>query len=398
MNLLPTSSAGIYIHIPFCKKKCPYCDFYSITDLSRIFSFVRSAVKEIQMIDTQLPMVDSIYFGGGTPSLMEAEYVFTFLESLHQKFKLSNDLEATIEVNPGTITPEKLKGYLAAGVNRINIGIQSFKGALLKTLGRIHLESEAIACFDLARQAGFENIGIDLIYGIPGQTAKMWKEDLKTAIRLSPEHISCYLLSYEPGVPMTQALDKGKIHALPEKKTAGLFEMTRRILTDAGYIHYEISNYAKSLTLRSRHNLKYWTFAPYVGIGPSAHSFADNRRSWNVQSVDDYVSRIESGSLPCAGSEMPDACQQATEVVYLGLRCAQGICINEFERRFAINFQKLFGRTIAMFEADDYMTLTDGFCRLTSKGMRFLDSIADRLVFDIYRDHQVDKDSASNPT
>jgi oxygen-independent coproporphyrinogen III oxidase len=398
MNSFSTSSAGVYIHIPFCKRKCSYCDFYSVTDLGKMVSFVRSAEREIQMVNASLPTVDSIYLGGGTPSLLDAENVFTLLNSVKQKFGVSNDLEITIEVNPGTITSDKLTGYLKAGVNRINIGIQSFQDSYLTSLGRIHNASEAMACFELSREAGFENIGIDLIYGIPGQATRMWKEDLKTAIKIAPEHISCYILTYEPGVPMTLALGKGSICAQPEKKTAGLFEMTRRVLTDAGYVQYEISNYAKTLKLKSRHNLKYWTFAPYVGIGPSAHSFVNSRRSWNMRSVDAYILRIESGSLPCAGSEMPDARQQATEAIYLGLRCTQGICIDDFETRFSINFHELFGQSITLFEVNGYMILDNGYCRLTPKGMRYLDSIADRLVYNIYNGHHVDSASASNPT
>jgi oxygen-independent coproporphyrinogen-3 oxidase len=318
------------------------------------------------------------------------------LDSVRRKFLVSDDPEITIEVNPGTATPDKLHECRTAGVNRVNIGIQSFQDPYLELLGRIHTAREATACFDLTRQAGFKNIGIDLIYGIPGQTTRMWKQDLKTAIALSPEHISCYLLTYEPGTPLTKALGKKSVYALPEKKTAGLFEMTRRVLTDAGYIQYEISNYAKSLPSRSRHNLKYWTFAPY--IGPSAHSFVNNCRFWNVRSVDDYTTLIESGKPPQAGSEMPDSRQQAIEAVYLSLRCVQGICINDFEKRFSVKFQQLFGRTIALFEADGYMIQTDGFCRLTFKGMRYLDSIATRLVYDIYKDNQVDSAAASNPT
>jgi oxygen-independent coproporphyrinogen-3 oxidase len=361
-------------------------------------SFVRSAEKEIQMVAIPSAAVDSVYFGGGTPSLLEAEDVAALLRAARENFSISNDAEITLEVNPGTVSLDKLDRYRAAGVNRVNIGIQSFQNPNLEILGRIHNAREAVACLGLARHADFGNIGIDLIYGIPGQTAQSWKQDLKTAVKLAPEHISCYFLTNEPGTPLTSALEQGRIFALPEKKAAGLFEMTRRVLTQAGYLHYEISNYAKNLSSRSRHNLKYWTFAPYIGIGPSAHSFINHCRSWNARSVDDYISRVESGILPRAGSEMPDACQQATEAVYLGLRCAQGISIGDFENRFHVDFQKLFGPTIDLLETGGYMTVAEGFCRLTCKGMRYLDSIADRLVYDLYSDHQVDSASASNPT
>jgi oxygen-independent coproporphyrinogen-3 oxidase len=398
MNARPAACAGLYIHVPFCKKKCLYCDFYSTIDMGGMDSFVRSVEKEIQMVAIPSAAVDSVYFGGGTPSLLEAEDVAALLRAARENFSISNDAEITLEVNPGTVSLDKLDRYRAAGVNRVNIGIQSFQNPNLEILGRIHNAREAVACLDLARHAGFENIGIDLIYGIPGQTAQSWKQDLKTAVTLAPEHISCYLLTYEPGTPLTSALEQGRIFALPEKKAAGLFAMTRRVLTQAGYLHYEISNYAKNLSSRSRHNLKYWTFAPYIGIGPSAHSFINHCRSWNVRSVDDYISRMASGILPRAGNEMPDACQQATEAVYLGLRCARGICIGDFENRFHVDFQKLFGRTIDLLETGGYMIVADGFCRLTCKGMRYLDSIADRMVYDLYSDHQVDSASASNPT
>jgi oxygen-independent coproporphyrinogen III oxidase len=380
MNSLPTSAAGIYIHIPFCKRKCPYCDFYSVTDLGKMVSFVRSAEREIQMVNASLPLVDSIYLGGGTPSLLDAENVFVLLNSVRQKFAVSNDLEITIEVNPGTITLDKLTGYRKAGVNRINIGIQSFQDAYLTSLGRIHTAREAIACFELSRKAGFENIGIDLIYGIPGQTARMWKKDLETAIMLSPEHISCYQLSYEPGTPMTTNLEKGTIHAIPNNLSAILFELTDRLFKEAGYLHYEISNYAISLSTRSRHNLKYWSYASYIGIGPSSHSFYNNRRSWNLRSVDAYIDRIESGQNSCESEEILDSKQQMIETIYLGLRCANGICIDDFEKRFAVDFQIRFGKLIFMFESEGFMNCMDGFCRLTLKGMLVLDSIVERFI------------------
>jgi len=383
MNSISHSPAGVYVHIPFCVKKCLYCDFYSITDFQKINSFIRCAQNEIGFVDTPIHRVDTIYFGGGTPTALDAKSICRLMDAIRQRYSVAEDVEATIEANPGTITIDKFIEYRKAGINRINIGIQSFQDYFLGFLGRIHNARQALASFDMARKCGFDNIGVDLIYGLPSQSAKMWEDDLETAVKLAPEHISCYQLTYESGTPLTMDLEKGRIHAMPEEESAALFEVTGRFLEEAGFIHYEISNFARSPATRSRHNLKYWSFVPYIGIGPSAHSFIFNRRSWNVRSVDAYIDRIESGRTPCDGSETLDLNQQMIETIYLGLRCFSGICLEEFKKQFSVDFEKQFAHSISVFESQGYMVFSYGYCRLTLKGMRFLDSIVKRFVYDI---------------
>ncbi len=397
--ILPWSNrAGIYVHIPFCKKKCPYCDFYSITDLKQLDSFVRAAIKEIELLQVATPSVDTVYFGGGTPSLLNPEHILSILDAVRRKFAFQDDVEFTLEVNPGTITRQKLAEYAQLGVNRINIGVQSFEDRFLKTLGRIHNARDAMLSIESARQAGFDNIGIDLMYGIPGQNSRSWKKELNAALMFSPEHISCYMLTLDPNTPMASAIRKKEIKPLTENAAGRLFEMTHRVLTNAGYIHYEISNYAKNSSWASRHNLKYWFFAPYIGIGPSAHSFVNGLRYWNVPSVKEYICRVEAGKLPHAGSEMPDKDQQILEAIYLGLRCSQGICMADFDKRFAVGFEAQFCRAVSLLEKKHLLARHDGHCRLTPKGMRFLDSIVQYLVCDMDRASYVDNASASNPT
>lgn len=371
---------GIYIHIPFCIRKCPYCDFYSITDLSRAPEFVRAVVCEIEMTAGPPVTADTIFFGGGTPSVLDVGQIAEILEAVHRRFDISEDAEITMEVNPGTLDVRRLRSLHEAGVNRLNIGIQSFCDPALDFLGRIHTAADGLRAFAAARDAGFDNIGLDLMFGLPGRTPDQWQQDLDTAVHLSPEHLSCYQLTYEADTRMLADLEAKKFRALNEAGASEMFEQTGRFLTSAGYERYEISNFAVSRSKRSRHNLKYWTFAPYLGFGPSAHSFAACRRSWNVRDIGDYLARITAGGLPTEGGETLDRTRQMTEAIYLGLRLADGISIAEFENRFQTEFAALFGETVSFFESRGFLVIENGRCLLTRQGMRFADGIAGRLI------------------
>jgi oxygen-independent coproporphyrinogen-3 oxidase len=374
---------GIYIHVPFCVKKCSYCDFYSITDLEKIPSFVHALALEIKMTDALPSDVNTIYIGGGTPSLLDPEKVEYFIDAIYNRFCVISSPEVTMEINPGTVTHKKLTGYRKAGINRINIGVQSFSDQFLSFLSRIHTVDEAVSCVKMARRAGFENIGLDLIYGLPEQTEKLWQSDLESAIKLKPEHLSCYMLTYEPGTPMTKDLINKRFKALSENDTSELFDFTSQFLEENGYLHYEVSNFASSRKTRSIHNRKYWFHAPYIGFGPAAHSFIDNRRYWNVRSVNTYMQRIQTGKRPVAETETLDPKQQMMEVIYLRLRCAEGICMADFESRFNVCFNQLFGHVVDLFEPKGFIKIVDGHCRLTPSGMRFSDSIAARFIEEI---------------
>jgi oxygen-independent coproporphyrinogen-3 oxidase len=290
---------GIYIHIPFCIKKCDYCDFYSVADLSLEQDFVNALVKEITLTAKQAVFpCDTIYLGGGTPSVLKPENIQKIITTIFQNFSILSDSEITIEVNPGTVNPDTLKAYIQAGINRINIGVQSFNDDNLRFMGRIHSAQDAKKSVKWAEDAGFVNMGIDLIYGLPKQNRELWIEDIEKAVNHNPAHLSCYMLTFEHGTPLDRRRIKGEFSLLNDKTAGDLFETTINFLEDKGYTQYEISNFAKTKGQRSRHNLKYWSFAPYIGLGPSAHFFMFPKRQWNYRSL---ISYGVSFPLPSAG-------------------------------------------------------------------------------------------------
>jgi oxygen-independent coproporphyrinogen III oxidase len=376
---------GIYIHIPFCLKKCPYCNFFSITDLSLKESFVNALFLEIEHYTDTLLSFDTIYFGGGTPSLLSPGEIFPVLNKLFKHFKIHHNSEITMEINPGTVEANDFRGYKHAGINRLNIGVQSFQAENLRFLERIHSIQDACKSLVHSRNTGFSNIGIDLIYGLPDQTLDDWEKDLQTALSFHPEHLSCYMLTYEQNTPFFKAKKNGSILPLHENLEGNFFSFTWDYLSSHDYIPYEISNFSKvdtkfAKSYRSRHNQKYWTFAPYIGLGPSAHSYIDPIRYWNEKSVDHYIQLIESGNCPIAGKESLTMEQKIIESVFLGLRTTEGIDIKRFEENFGPVFLNMFSMPLKNLEQHGYLMLSDSFCRLTPVGMRFHNSICDLLI------------------
>ena len=369
-------AAGLYIHIPFCSSKCPYCDFYSITDTSLRKRFLKALNLEMQLTDDFRAAFDSIYIGGGTPSVLTVEDVSRIIESAQQTYTLIPDSEITIEINPGTVTREQLRQYLQASINRINIGVQSFHPENLSFLGRTHSVMESRQAVEWAQTAGFGNIGIDLIYALPNQTSDGWKRDMDAAVVYSPQHLSCYTLTFEPGTPMEKDLREGRIRPLDEQATGDLFLLTADYLTGKGYEHYEVSNYAEESGFRSRHNSKYWSLAPYLGLGPSAHSFVYPERFWNASDVSTYVEDLEAGQLPRGGKETLNRRQMMTEAVLLGLRTAGGMDIRRFDQSFDVRFRDLFAKSLAEFQERKLLELSAERCRLTREGFLLLDAIA----------------------
>ena len=289
-------------------------------------------------------------------------------------------MEITIEVNPGTVKLEDLQKYRQAGINRLNIGVQSFRETNLKFLGRIHSRDEAIASIDRGRQAGFENIGLDLIYGLPKQDESQWLEDLDRAIQINPEHLSCYILTRESGTALDRQVAAGRINLPADDNLRRLFEVTIDHLTRHGFQHYEVSNFARKTDddcspWKSRHNQKYWSLAPFIGLGPSAHSYREPRRHWNHRSVEKYLKDIRLGRLPIAERENLTREQMIMETIYLGFRTTKGIGLGNFKHRLGFDFVKTFGETISEFEKDDLLELSETHCALTVKGMALLDSI-----------------------
>lgn len=380
-TIKPPAPAGLYIHIPFCLKKCPYCDFYSTTDLSLRPSFLRALLQEISLIRSHQSLrFDSVYIGGGTPSALKANRIVQIIETVHTSFKLSTASEITVEVNPGTIKPGDFLNYRRAGINRVNIGVQSFQEEYLKFLERIHSTKDAVTTIQQAREAGFQNLGLDLIYGIPGQTGGSWRQDLEKAVTFNPEHLSCYMLTYESGTPMDKSRQKGCFQPMGDRQVGELFQMMIEFLEAQGYAQYEISNFARSKSLRSRHNQKYWSFAPYIGLGPSAHSFVAPMRYWNHSSVTRYINDLNDGRLPVFGKEALSREQMMIEAIYLGFRKTEGLDTQVFERKFSASFYGLFGKVIKDYERKGLLELIQDHCILTRKGMLFLDSIVSSFI------------------
>ena len=334
--------AGLYIHVPFCARKCWYCDFYSTTDVNRAEAFLRGLEKEMALVDEPAMVFDTIYLGGGTPSVLDDLHVGRIIETAMGCFAVSVESEITVEANPGTLSPKGVRSWLARGINRVNLGIQSFRDEHLQFLGRIHSAEEARQAIRTAREAGVVNLGLDLIYGLPNQTAKEWLEDLKEAIRHRPEHLACYMLTYEKGTPLERWCCQGRFKALPEDAVRDLFDLTVAFLEAMGYEQYEISNFSRGEAFRSKHNQKYWHHTSYIGLGPSAHSFLQSRRSWNYADLDAYMRALETGILPVQDAELLDRHQLMLETVFLGLRTVQGIDADLFWEQYGIDFMDFF--------------------------------------------------------
>lgn len=333
---------------------------------------------------------DTLYIGGGTPSVFNAENIGRIIAAVRRSFSILQDAEITLEVNPGTITAEELGGFRQVGVNRLNIGMQSFNPENLNFLGRIHSRSDADFAGQWARDAGFDNIGLDFIYGIPVQTKKSWIDDLKRALRFEPEHLSCYMLTYEPGTPMDASRQKGRFRPLNDDKIRDLFAATIEFLAGRGYAQYEVSSFASTGSgrsgqrsferNRSRHNRKYWSFTSYLGLGPSAHSFKEPERSWNRPDVRRYIEELAARRFPPAENEVLSRSQLMMEAIYLGLRQVEGISIDAFEEKFAVNFQQWFSDTLRVLEERGLIRSIQNRCALTRKGMLYLDSITSMLT------------------
>jgi len=379
----PPPPAGIYVHIPFCIQKCLYCDFYSITDLSLQEAFLEALFREIAAT-TSLLSFDSLYIGGGTPSILPAHQIGRIIERISGQFDLDASAEITLEVNPGTVSFKSLKAYRERGANRLNIGVQSFQDSALKWLGRMHSADAAKEAVSLARKAGFDQIGMDLIYGLPGQSRQAWLADLRQALSFSPEHLSCYMLSCEPETPLDRMRRCREFNVMPDADIRDLFMTTVAELDGQGYPLYEISNFARKNDSkdvnRSRHNRKYWMDAPYLGFGPAAHSYLSPVRYCNHRDLAAYMADLSCGRLPVAEKEMLSREQQLMETVFLGLRTVEGISIRRFEEKSGRPFRILFQDILEDPELEELITLTSEHCSLTLQGMMVLDSIAGMFV------------------
>lgn len=377
--------AGIYIHIPFCRSRCSYCDFATgMYDVAVAERYVSSLVREIGswrevnrggsptvgegVIDVGAIDVDTIYFGGGTPSLLSAAQLATLLDAVHQRFEVSATAEVTIEINPGSATSETLRQFRSLGINRASFGAQTFDDRELARLGRSHSADDTRRTFRYLRDAGFTNVSFDLIAGLPGQTMAAWRRNLDEAFALRPEHLSFYLLEVHQGTPLANHIKSGLQPQPDEDLAAEMYEVMLDRAVDAGYEHYEISN----LCLpghESRHNTKYWTAAPYFGFGCSAHSYDGRRRRWaNERDAIRYVEMVELGRTPIVVETQLSEDEARAEAVFLGLRMMQGLSLKEYGRNFGADLRVEHEDDLARFREAGLVECDGDLLKLTRAG------------------------------
>ena len=371
---------GLYIHIPFCLSKCPYCDFYSSTSISAVPDFLDALFKEMEMYRTRFSPFDTVYIGGGTPSLLSPQQLETILIKVREHFNLISNPERapeiTIETNPADLNLSFLESMCENGINRINIGVQSFDEKVLGFLGRRHSVKQAISAVEASRKAGFHNIGLDLIYGVPTQDIESWLDTLREAVVFSPEHISCYQLTLEAKTPLGIRYQAGEFSIPGEELQHEFFMKTSEFLEEVGYIHYEVSNFARGKDHTSRHNQKYWDHSPYLGLGPSAHSFQCNQRWWNHPSLDQYLAAINVGNLPTEATETLTMEQLRLEALYLGLRTKKGISVQDFKNQYHYDLFTEKKMILAKLEEEGFISIQDGYLFPTQTGLAVADSLS----------------------
>lgn len=367
-------AAGVYIHIPFCKSRCSYCDFATdvYRDSGAVERYVRAICLEISNFRSEpSDPIDSVYFGGGTPSLLTPLQVGRILDSVRSRFKIYPAAEVTMEMNPATVTPETLTAYKDLGVNRASFGVQTFNDLDLKLLARGHDANDARQTFHLLRESGFENVSFDLIAGLPDQTMDDWQTNLDEAVRLAPEHISLYLLEIHSGTPLAEQVRSGRRRPIDEELAAEMYEVMLDRLAAAGYEQYEISNFARP-GFEARHNSKYWTLDPVFGFGVSAHSFDGLQRYANERDTARYVSMIETGNN---AEVMREDIDLSSEFIFLSLRLESGIDLAGFERRFGFDIRERYDGHLDDLELSGLIDLSDERLRLTRKGKLFSNEV-----------------------
>jgi len=386
-ELLETVS--LYLHIPFCHTRCYYCDFNTYAGILPLREpYVRALLTEIDMAGRMAQHADgtprrtrTIFFGGGTPSLLTVGQVTRLLDSCRQAFAVDQEAEITLEANPGTLGPEQLVGLRAAGVNRLSLGAQSFDAQLLETLGRIHSPEEIVQALYNARAAGFTSINLDFMFGLPGQTMRHWRETLDRALSLRPEHLSLYSLIIEEGTPFYTWTHEGRITPGDEDLCADMYEYADERLQAEGYENYEISNWALP-GRQSQHNLTYWRNLPYLGMGAGAHSFFGRRRFSTVLNPQEYIRLLNRQQRPEAESETIEPAQEMSETAFLGLRTAMGLHLPTFEQRFGVSFTHFAGQRLRLVEEAGLLEQKEGWLRLSKRGRLLGNEVFLRLLPD----------------
>ena len=374
---------GIYIHIPFCVKKCSYCDFVSFCSDEKTWEqYTNAVVCEIENKKIENPKkVTTIYIGGGTPSLIPENYIVKIINTVKSRFKIEESAEITIEVNPGTVTEKKLVAYKNVGINRISIGLQSAEDRILKLIGRIHNYQTFLSTYNLTRNIGFENINVDLMLAIPTQTKEELLNTLNKVIELKPNHISLYSLIVEENTEIKKALEVGKLEYVDEKVEREMYWKTKRILEKNGYFHYEISNFAKR-GFESKHNMDCWNQEEYIGFGIAAHSYINNKRFSNISNLEEYIKNIneENFEKNIELHENQTKQDKMKEYMMIGLRKIDGISISEFERRFRISPLFYFRFEIDKLVKENLLEVDLDYIKLTKKGLDFANIVFEEFI------------------
>ncbi len=365
------NKAGIYIHIPFCVKKCSYCAFLSGPAGPEVRQeYVNHLIEEIRLRSREVPEADTIYFGGGTPSLLTPEQIGEILEEVRKAFRITEGAEVTLEANPGTLTAESLEGYRKTGINRLSMGVQSMDDRRLRYLGRIHTAEEVRRDVKMAREAGFHNINLDLIFAIPGTDVSDAMEDLEAIAALEPEHISFYSLQLEEGTAFFRDFEAGKLREVPDETDREMYHRGVRALREKGYRHYEISNFARP-GCESRHNSKYWNMAEYMGLGLGASSYTGHRRTVNETDLKVYSEKLDRGELAFMEIHENSEADDISEAVFTGLRREEGIRYRDVlgsEATFWEYFREALPEARA-YEAGGFLEMDDEGLRLTERGI-----------------------------
>ncbi|MBI2429333.1 MAG: radical SAM family heme chaperone HemW [Ignavibacteriales bacterium] len=378
--------ASLYFHIPYCEHKCVYCDFYSIENMTSMEQFL--AALELEIIRraeefSSKETIETIFFGGGTPSLLSKEQLGKIFNLLHKHYRIESTAEITCESNPGTVEQQKLNDFKSVGFNRISFGVQSFYEDDLKFLTRIHSAEEAERAVDNAYRAGFSNVNVDLIFALPNQTPGRWKENLRRAIALQPKHVSAYALIVEEQTPLATMVKNKLVAPLPPEEDAAMYEITIETLTSHGYRQYEVSNFAQP-GFECRHNIRYWDHSNYLSFGPSAHSFwkdspATGKRWWNVRSIQSYCESMSRNEFPIVGSEEIDAKKFFEEEIFLGLR-SSGIDEKKVKQLFGESVFDAKASLLKDLEREGLVTRQNNTISLTEKGYSICDEIARKLM------------------
>jgi len=371
----PGPGAGLYLHIPFCWRKCPYCDFVSVPLAGQdAAGYLQALEAEMALRAPEAPTLASVYVGGGTPTVLPGGMLPGVLTAVRQHFRLAPEAEVTVEANPGTISRRGLEALRKAGANRLSLGVQSFQDATLRTLGRVHNAAAGLAAAAAARQAGFANLSLDLIFGTPGEGEQEWRRTLEAALGLRPEHISAYGLSYEPGTPFHAACGRGELQPAGEELEVRLYQAAGELLEAAGYRHYEISNYALP-GRESRHNLNYWRGGDYLGLGMAAHSYLGGIRWGNVTTLAEYRARLAAGAPPVRMAERLSCERRREEMLMTGLRLAEGVALDRLPCGLEQDLAEVYGKRIDELAQAGLLERPAGSIRLSPRGQLVADHV-----------------------